>query len=94
MKRILVMCKDKQQWVGFQDRMSYNVARSFLTRIELRGDSIILQEYDQDTVFILITPNMALHNVRWMSFDSIKWLCEESLFDKEIVDYLKGRIGE
>jgi len=93
MKRILVMCKDREQWVGFQDRMVYNVARSLLTRIELRTDSIILQEEEGDSTFLMFTPSTRTKDLATgVLFDSIKWLCDEREFDKQIVDYLKERI--
>jgi hypothetical protein len=94
MKRILVMCKDREQWVEFQEILSWLRRGSLTTRIELRADSVILNDFEGDTTFLMFTPNTSEDIAKMFLFDNIKWLCDESLFDKEIVDYLKGRIGE
>ena len=88
MKRILVMCKDREQWVEFQEILSWLRRGSLTTTMELRTDSVILNDFEGDTVFLMFTPNTSEDIAKIFLFDSIKWLC-----DKEIVDYLKGRIG-
>jgi hypothetical protein len=87
------MCKDREQWERFQDQLSNLTKDSFLSQVEIREQSTILHQLDDTTVFIGFTPNMYLSSLP-VSFDSIKWLCDEREFDKGIVDYLKRRIGE
>ena len=92
MKRILVMCKDREQWEAEQERIENTIGDSLTTTVDIRQDSIIVQGSIYSFIMFLMTPDRKDYKFAWTMFDSIKWLCDESEFDKEIVDYLKGRV--
>lgn len=95
MKRILVMCKDRGQWESYQSDLAEIANHSLCYSSEVRDNSVLVFEYGEPfSVFIMFTPNTSEDIARMFLFDSIKWLCDEREFDKEIVNYLKGRIND